>query len=102
MRIYNQARGGATPALNAMATMMLAVTIGAIVLAVAAIGTLFLPDRPLRNSFIPEVDTSARPPEPVAHLDGAPSDASAASGTPREKVARTDDPIPVRSGRLRT
>ncbi|HSJ91749.1 MAG TPA: ABC transporter permease [Ilumatobacter sp.] len=37
MRIYNQARGGATPALNAMASMMLFVTIGAIALALGAL-----------------------------------------------------------------
>lgn len=37
MRIYNQARGGATPALNAMASAMLFVTIGAIVLALGAL-----------------------------------------------------------------
>jgi spermidine/putrescine transport system permease protein len=37
MRIYNQARGGATPALNAMASMMLFVTIGAIALSLGAL-----------------------------------------------------------------
>jgi len=36
MRIYNQARGGATPALNAMASMMVFVTIGAIAAALGA------------------------------------------------------------------
>ena len=37
MRIYNQARGGATPALNAMASMMVFVTVAAIGLALAAL-----------------------------------------------------------------
>jgi spermidine/putrescine transport system permease protein len=37
MRIYNQARGGATPALNAMASMMLFVTIGSIALALGVL-----------------------------------------------------------------
>jgi len=40
MRIYNQARGGATPALNAMAALMLFVTIGAIALALAAMAVM--------------------------------------------------------------
>jgi spermidine/putrescine transport system permease protein len=40
MRIYSQARGGATPALNAMATFMLAVTLGAIAIAVGVMAGL--------------------------------------------------------------
>ena len=39
MRIYSQARGGATPALNAMASMMLLLTVGAISLALGAMAT---------------------------------------------------------------
>lgn len=37
MRIYNQARGGATPALNAMASLMLFVTIAAIAVALVVL-----------------------------------------------------------------